>query len=99
MIKIIGIDLGYSKSCMSVVEDEKVLVIPNDRGENTIPSMVGISDDERFISGYEAEELLTNGSSRVVSSVLSVIEKNEKIKINGEKFISQQITAAFIRDQ
>lgn len=98
MKNIIGIDLGDSQSCMAVFENEKVLVIPNESGEHTIPSMVGISADERFVSGYEAQNLLVNNSGRVASSVLDVIENNKKMKIDGEEFISQQIAAVYLHD-
>lgn len=98
MKNIIGIDLGDSQSCMAVFGNEKLLVIPNESGEYTIPSMVGISADERFVSGYEAQSLLVNNSNRVASSVLDVIENNKKMKIDGEEFISQQIAAVYLHD-
>jgi molecular chaperone DnaK (HSP70) len=52
--RIIGIDLGTSNSCVAVWTNGKVEVIPNDDGENTIPSCVSYLDDKRVV-GKEAK--------------------------------------------
>jgi molecular chaperone DnaK len=46
MSKIIGIDLGTTNSCVAVMEGDDPLVIPNDEGSRTTPSVVGFTEDE-----------------------------------------------------
>ena len=47
MGKIIGIDLGTTNSCVSVLENGKYKIVPNSEGHNTTPSIIGFSNSER----------------------------------------------------
>ena len=49
MAKIIGIDLGTTNSCVSVLEGGKPVVIPNAEGGRTTPSVVTIKDGETIV--------------------------------------------------
>ncbi|MFB6374021.1 MAG: Hsp70 family protein, partial [Bradymonadaceae bacterium] len=50
MSNIIGIDLGTTNSCVAVMEGDEPLVLPNDEGARTTPSIVGFTDeDEPFV--------------------------------------------------
>ena len=51
MGKIIGIDLGTTNSCVSVLEGEKPKVIENSEGSRTTPSVVAFADDGEILVG------------------------------------------------
>ena len=54
MAKIIGIDLGTTNSCVSVLEGKTPVVIPNSEGRNTTPSVVAFKDNGESIVGDPA---------------------------------------------
>jgi molecular chaperone DnaK len=68
MGKIIGIDLGTTNSCVSVMEGGKPTVIPNSEGGRTTPSMVGFTKDgERLVGQLAKHQLITNPENTVYS--------------------------------
>lgn len=69
MGKIIGIDLGTTNSCVSVMEGNEPVVIPNDEGRRTTPSVVAFMDNgERKIGDSAKRQAITN-PQRTVSSI------------------------------
>ncbi|MCB0707093.1 MAG: molecular chaperone DnaK [Saprospiraceae bacterium] len=69
MSKIIGIDLGTTNSCVAVMEGNEPVVIPNDEGGRTTPSVVAFMDNgERKIGGPAKRQAITN-PTRTVSSI------------------------------
>jgi len=61
MAKIIGIDLGTTNSCVAVMEGGDPKVIPNSEGNNTTPSIVGITDSgERLVGQVAKRQSVTN---------------------------------------
>ena len=69
MGKIIGIDLGTTNSCVAVMEGNEPVVIPNDEGRRTTPSIVAFLDNgERKIGDPAKRQAITN-PTRTVSSI------------------------------
>lgn len=69
MSKIIGIDLGTTNSCVAVMEGNEPVVIPNDEGRRTTPSVIGFLDNgERRVGDSAKRQAITN-PTRTVSSI------------------------------
>ena len=66
MGKVIGIDLGTTNSCVSVMEGGEPVVIPNSEGSRTTPSMVGFTDSgERLVGQIAKRQAITNPENTV----------------------------------
>ena len=60
MAKVIGIDLGTTNSCVSVMDGKSPKIIENSEGARTTPSMIGITDDERLVGQPAKRQAVTN---------------------------------------
>jgi len=60
MAKVIGIDLGTTNCCVSVMDGKSPKIIENSEGARTTPSMVGITDDERLVGQPAKRQAVTN---------------------------------------
>ena len=66
MSKVIGIDLGTTNSCVSVMESGDAVVIPNSEGSRTTPSMVAFAESgERLVGQIAKRQAITNPESTV----------------------------------
>jgi molecular chaperone DnaK len=70
MGKIIGIDLGTTNSCVSVMEGGKPRVIENAEGDRTTPSVVAFTDDNEVIVGAPAKRQAVTNPQNTVYAVL-----------------------------
>ena len=83
--KMIGIDLGTTKSCVAVMEGGVPQVIPNQEGARTTPSIVGFTaKGERLVGGFAKRQALTNPKNTVVGVK----------RLIGRKFDSPEATEA-----
>jgi molecular chaperone DnaK len=68
MAKIIGIDLGTTNSAVAVTEGEKPIIIPNEEGGRTTPSVVAINEKgERLVGQVAKRQRITNPENTVYS--------------------------------
>ena len=65
MAKIIGIDLGTTNSCVSVLEGGSPVVIPNDEGGRTTPSVVAFKGDETIVGDRAKRQAVTNPKNTI----------------------------------
>src|SRR5512136_1400409 len=66
MSKVIGIDLGTTNSCVSVLESDEVVVIPNSEGSRTTPSMVAFTEaGERLVGQIAKRQAITNPENTI----------------------------------
>ena len=63
MGKIIGIDLGTTNSCVSVMDGSEAKVIENSEGARTTPSIVAILEQERLIGVPAKRQMVTNSDN------------------------------------
>ena len=81
MGKIIGIDLGTTNSCVSVLEGKDPVVIPNSEGRNTTPSVVAFVDGgERKVGDPAKRQAVTNPTRTIYSIKRFMGESCEKVK-------------------
>lgn len=97
MGKIIGIDLGTTNSCVSVMEGGDPVVIPNSEGNRTTPSVVAFSKNgERLIGQIAKRQAVTNPDNTVIS-IKRKMGTSEKVKIEGDEFSPQEISAMILQ--
>ena len=73
MGKIIGIDLGTTNSCVSVLEGGKPKVIENSEGDRTTPSIVAYTDDDEILVGQSAKRQAVTNPANTVYAVKRLI--------------------------
>ena len=95
MSKIIGIDLGTTNSCVSVMEGKEAKVITNPEGNRTTPSVVAFKDGEIVVGDAAKRQVVTNKDS--VSSIKRLMGSNEKVHVNGKDYTPQEISAMILQ--
>jgi len=97
MSKIIGIDLGTTNSCVSVMEGGEAVVIANAEGNRTTPSVVAFSKDgERMVGQVAKRQAITN-PDRTIASIKREMGSDYKVTIDGKKFTPQEISAMVLQ--
>ena len=97
MGKIIGIDLGTTNSCVAVMEGGEPVVIPNSEGNRTTPSVVAFSKDgERLVGQIAKRQAVTNPDHTIIS-IKRKMGTAEKVKIDGDEFSPQEISAMILQ--
>ncbi len=97
MSRAIGIDLGTTNSCVSVIEGGRPVIIPNDKGGRTTPSVVAFSKDGERLVGETAQRQAVVNSDRTISSVKRHIGTDWKAGIDGKAYSPQEISAMILR--
>ncbi len=96
MSKIIGIDLGTTNSCVSVMEGGEAVVIANAEGARTTPSVVAFSKTgERMVGQVAKRQAITN-PDRTISSIKREMGTDYKVNIDGKRYTPQEISAMIL---
>ncbi len=97
MGKTIGIDLGTTNSCVSVVEGGKTVIIPNEKGQRTTPSVVAFTQSGERLVGESALRQAAVNAKRTISSVKREMGTDWSINIDSQSFSPQEISAMILR--
>ncbi|MFJ6208389.1 molecular chaperone DnaK [Lysinibacillus sp. NPDC092081] len=95
MSKIIGIDLGTTNSCVSVLEGGEPKVIPNPEGNRTTPSVVAFKNGERQVGEVAKRQSVTNPNT--IISIKSKMGTSEKVKVEDKEYTPQEVSAMILQ--
>ena len=93
MGKVIGIDLGTTNSCVSVVENEAPVIIPGTSGSMTTPSIVAFTKKGERLVGESARRQAVTNPERTISSVKRHMGTEWSVRIDGTEYKAQTISA------
>jgi molecular chaperone DnaK len=95
MSKIIGIDLGTTNSCVSVLEGGEPKVIPNPEGNRTTPSVIAFKNGERQVGEVAKRQAITNPNT--IMSIKRHMGTNYKVNIEGKDYTPQELSAIILQ--
>lgn len=93
MGKIIGIDLGTTNSCVSIVENGEPVIIPSASGNRTTPSVVAFTKSGERLVGEAARRQAVTNPDRTICSVKRHMGSDWSTKIDGKEYRPQTISA------
>ena len=93
MGKVIGIDLGTTNSCVSVVENGEPVIIPGASGSMTTPSVVAFTKKGERLVGEAARRQAVTNPDRTISSVKRHMGTEWSVRIDGTDYKAQTISA------
>ena len=96
MGKVIGIDLGTTNSCVSVLEGGDPVVIPNAEGNRTTPSVVGFTKNGERLVGETAKRQAVTNPDRTIMSIKRHMGTEFKTEIDGKEHTPQDISAMIL---
>ena len=94
MSKIIGIDLGTTNSCVSVLEGKDAKVIANPEGGRTTPSVVAFKNGEIIVGDAAKRQMVTNPDT--IYSVKRLMGTDKKVKANNKEYTPEEISAMIL---
>jgi molecular chaperone DnaK len=97
MARAVGIDLGTTNSCVSVLEGGEPTVIANAEGARTTPSIVAFAKNGEVLVGEVAKRQAVTNVERTIRSVKRHMGTNWSIDIDGKKYTSQEISARVLQ--
>ena len=97
MAKIIGIDLGTTNSCVSVMEGGDVVVIPNAEGGRTTPSVVAFSKTGERMVGQVAKRQAVTNPDRTIASIKREMGSAYRVTVDGKSYSPQEISAMVLQ--
>jgi molecular chaperone DnaK len=97
MARAVGIDLGTTNSCVSVLEGGEPTVIANAEGARTTPSIVAFAKNGEVLVGEVAKRQSVTNVERTIRSVKRHMGTNWTVDIDGKKYTSQEISARVLQ--
>ena len=97
MGKIIGIDLGTTNSCVSVIEGGEPVIIANAEGNRTTPSVVAFSADGERMVGHVAKRQAITNPDRTISSIKREMGSSFRVTIDNKQYTPQEISAMVLQ--
>ncbi len=97
MAKIIGIDLGTTNSCVSVMEGGEPTVITNPEGARTTPSVVAFTKTGERLVGQVAKRQAITNPDRTISSIKRDMGTDRKVAIDDKNYSPQEISAMILQ--
>ena len=94
MSKIIGVDLGTTNSCVSVLEGKDAKVIANPEGGRTTPSVVAFKNGEIIVGDAAKRQMVTNPDT--IYSVKRLMGTDKKVKANNKEYTPEEISAMIL---
>lgn len=95
MSKIIGIDLGTTNSCVSVLEGGVPVIVANPEGNRTTPSVVSFKNGEKQVGEVAKRQSVTNPNT--IMSIKSKMGTNEKVTIEDKDYSPQEVSAMILQ--
>ncbi|WP_411852923.1 molecular chaperone DnaK [Staphylococcus pseudintermedius] len=96
MSKVIGIDLGTTNSCVSVLEGDEPKVIQNPEGARTTPSVVAFKNGETQVGEVAKRQAITNPNT--IQSIKRYMGTDHKENIDGKSYTPQEISAMILQN-
>lgn len=97
MARAVGIDLGTTNSCVSVLEGGEPTVIANAEGARTTPSIVAFAKNGEVLVGEVAKRQSVTNVERTIRSVKRHMGTNWSMDIDGKKYTPQEISARILQ--
>ncbi len=97
MSKIIGIDLGTTNSVVAVMEGGEAVIIPNQEGNRTTPSVVAFTKEGERLVGETAKRQAITNTDRTIQSIKRKMGSDYKIDIDGKNYTPQEISAMILQ--
>jgi molecular chaperone DnaK len=97
MARAVGIDLGTTNSCVSVLEGGEATVIANAEGARTTPSIVAFAKNGEVLVGEVAKRQSVTNVERTIRSVKRHMGTNWSMDIDGKKYTPQEISARILQ--
>jgi molecular chaperone DnaK len=96
MGKIIGIDLGTTRSAVASIENGEPKILENSEGERITPSIVAFDDGERLVGKPAKNQMLTN-EENTVKSIKRHMGEEYSVELEGEEYAPQQISSMILQ--
>ncbi len=97
MSKVIGIDLGTTNSCVSVMEGGDPTIIPNAEGNRTTPSIVAFTEDGERLVGETAKRQAITNPEGTISSIKRHMGLDYKKEVHGKKLTPEEVSAMILQ--